>query len=51
MRLFYITSAPSLECDVAGVYGASFVDALSAPPSSAFVAEGSPIVVRRDVRI
>ena len=33
------------------VYGAEFVEALSAAPSSAFVALGSPITVRRGDRI
>lgn len=39
------------KCDVARAYGAAFVDCLQAKPSSAFVAEGSPILVRRGVRI
>jgi uncharacterized protein YqjF (DUF2071 family) len=38
-----------LECDVAAVYGTSFAAALRQPPVSAFVAVGSPIVVRRGV--
>ena len=33
------------ECDVAGLYGETFVEALNANPVSAFIAEGSPIVV------
>ncbi|MCH7869645.1 MAG: DUF2071 domain-containing protein, partial [Myxococcales bacterium] len=37
----------SLECDVSSLYGPEFRDALSGPPSSAFVADGSPVVVRR----
>ncbi|MDX2030393.1 MAG: DUF2071 domain-containing protein [Blastocatellia bacterium] len=40
-----------LKCDVARIYGAAFVTALRATPSSAFVAEGSPILVRRGARI
>ena len=36
-----------LDCDVAALYGPEFAAALSAPPSSAFVADGSEIVVRR----
>jgi uncharacterized protein YqjF (DUF2071 family) len=40
-----------LDADVAALYGPAFADALSAPPSSAFVADGSPIVVRRARRI
>lgn len=43
--------AASLVCDVAKVYGARFAPALEQPPSSTFVAAGSPIVVRRGVRI
>jgi len=39
------TSAPSLDCDVAALYGESFVRALSASPTSAFVAEGSEVTV------
>jgi uncharacterized protein YqjF (DUF2071 family) len=40
-----------LEVDVAALYGPQFVPALSAPPRSAFVAEGSPVLVRRGVRV
>ncbi|MDB4952428.1 MAG: hypothetical protein JWM27_5077 [Gemmatimonadetes bacterium] len=47
----WTAEAPAFDCDVAEMYGAPFTDALAAPPSSAFVAEGSPIVVRRGVRI
>lgn len=36
-----------LSGDVASFYGRAFAEALAAPPASAFVAEGSPIVVRR----
>lgn len=39
------------KCNVARVYGREFVAPLSARPSSAFVAEGSPISVRRGVRL
>ena len=41
----------ALDTDVAALYGAEFAAPLAAPPSSAFVADGSPIVVRRAVRI
>jgi uncharacterized protein YqjF (DUF2071 family) len=41
----------ALDADVAALYGAEFAAALAAPPSSAFVADGSPIVVRRARRI
>jgi uncharacterized protein YqjF (DUF2071 family) len=45
------TSAAEFECDVAQAYGASFVEPLRAKPVSAFVAAGSPILVRRGVRL
>ena len=38
-------------CDVERVYGRQFVDCLRAKPVSAFVANGSAIVVRKGVRI
>jgi hypothetical protein len=34
-----------LEADIAALYGPQFVEALSAPPASAFLAEGSPVAV------
>lgn len=34
-------------CDIAGNYGSEFVETLSAAPTSAFVAEGSPVSVYR----
>jgi uncharacterized protein YqjF (DUF2071 family) len=40
-----------LDCDVAALYGAPFAGALAAAPRSAFVAEGSPVLVRRGVRL
>ena len=42
---------PRLDCDIAALYGPAFVPALSQPPRSAFVAEGSPVRVRRGVRV
>ena len=36
----------TLRCDAASLYGPEFASALAAPPSSAFVADGSPIAVR-----
>jgi hypothetical protein len=39
------------DCDIERVYGRRFVECLSAKPASALVAEGSPIIVRRGVRI
>jgi uncharacterized protein YqjF (DUF2071 family) len=41
----------SLECDVASLYGPEFADALALAPSTAFVADGSAVVVRRGRRI
>lgn len=40
-----------LDADVAALYGAEFAAPLAAPPSSAFVADGSEIIVRRAKRI
>lgn len=40
-----------LECDVAAVYGQPFAESLGAEPFSAFVADGSPVVVRRGARL
>ena len=36
-----------LECDVAALYGAEFRETLAGSPSTAFVADGSPVVVRQ----
>ena len=36
---------PSLDADVAGLYGAAFVAPLARPPRSAFIAEGSAVTV------
>jgi uncharacterized protein len=44
------TKQATLDCDVAELYGAEFVPFLRGEPSSAFVAEGSPIGVRRGQR-
>jgi hypothetical protein len=40
-----------LDCDVAGLYGKQFAEVLSRPPTSAFLAEGSPVTVRKGIRI
>ena len=40
-----------LDCDVSGLYGDVFVESLRAAPSSAFLAEGSAVVVRRGVKL
>ncbi len=45
------TSRTWLKGDVGALYGAAFAEALAQPPRSAFVAEGSPVLVRRGVRI
>lgn len=37
----------SLKCDVSSLCGAEFRDVLSGSPSTAFIADGSPVVVRR----
>ena len=47
----WTASAARLSCDVAALYGPEFVSALSGAPSSAFAADGSPIVVRRGHRL
>ncbi len=39
------------DADVARLYGARFVESLSAPPASAFLADGSPVTLYRGVRI
>jgi len=41
------TTEASLDGDVAGFYGPQYAAALSGPPGSAFVADGSPVAVRR----
>ena len=40
-----------LSCDVTWLYGDAFVEALRGQPSSAFLAEGSEVVVRQGVRL
>ena len=45
------TSDAAFECDVKHVYGRQFVECLSAKPGSAFVADGSAVVVRKGMRI
>lgn len=37
----------AFDCSIARLYGPAFVEALAKPPSSAFVADGSAVVVRR----
>jgi uncharacterized protein len=43
--------APALACQAALLYGERFAKCLAGPPASAFVADGSPVVVRRGVRL
>jgi uncharacterized protein YqjF (DUF2071 family) len=49
-RVWRATDA-SLDCDVAGFYGPEFAAPLAAPPSSAFLADGSEVAVRLGRRI
>lgn len=49
-RVWHATNV-SLIGDVPSFYGPPFADALSQNPSSAFVADGSPVIVRRGARI
>ena len=44
-------SGAELLCDIATLYGSEFVPHLAGSPSSCFVATGSPVVVRRGVRV
>lgn len=44
-------SEVSLACDVAGFYGEEFRELLKGKPRSAFVADGSEIVVRKGLRL
>jgi uncharacterized protein len=41
----------SLACDAASLYGAEFAEVLSRAPSTAFVADGSPVLVRLGRRL
>jgi len=45
------TAAAALDCDAGKLYGEQFKDVLSRTPSSAFLADGSEIVVNKGVRI
>ena len=42
---------PALDCEVANLYGESFLAALGCPPASAFLAEGSAIIMRKGIRL
>ena len=41
----------TLDCDVAGLYGEPFKEAIGGQPASAFLAEGSPVTVRGGQRL
>lgn len=43
--------APQVDVDIAAEYGPTFAAVMSGPPATAFLAEGSPVVVYRGVRI
>jgi uncharacterized protein len=43
--------AAGIDCDVEAVYGARFMEPLATLPRSAFVADGSPVLVRTGVRL
>ena len=43
--------AATLECEVPSLYGREFVEALSRAPITAFIADGSPVVVRNGRRL
>lgn len=49
-RLWPAASA-RLDCDAAALYGAAFAETLAGAPSSALLAEGAPVTVRRGVRL
>ena len=44
-------TAAHLDCDAEGFYGREYAAALGRPPTSAFVAEGSPVAVFRGERL
>ena len=47
----WAAEAAELRADVATLYGPAFVDSLSGPPRSAFIAEGSPVSVHWPVHL
>ena len=49
-RVWQVAQA-ALDAPIGVVYGAQFVEALSVPPASAFVAEGSDVAVYPGVRV
>jgi len=49
-RVWQVSDA-EFHCDIEGVYGRRFAEPLLAKSTSAFVAQGSPVTVRRGVRL
>ena len=49
-RIWRIRDA-SLTCDVERLYGSRFAEHIHAAPASALLAEGSPVIVRKGIRI
>ena len=47
----YEASETRLDCDPVKLYGEPFAESLRQKPSSAFLAEGSPVIVYRGIRI
>ena len=47
----YETTEAHLDCDVVGLYGTRFRDSLNCKPSSAFLADGSPVTVFKGQRL
>jgi hypothetical protein len=45
------TQEALFDCDVEALYGRQFSESLGAKPSSAFLAEGSQVIVYRGLRI
>ena len=49
-RLWQVSES-SVDCDIMELFGHEFRACLCSAPSSAFLAEGSPVIVRRGLRI
>lgn len=47
----WTAAVPELSADVVGLYSSRFAAPLAAAPSSAFIADGSPVIVYRPMRI
>jgi len=48
---YYDISEASLQCDVGGLYGSQFQASMNRTPVSAFLAEGSAIIVHRGLKL